>query len=303
MIAVIGSLNMDLVTTSERTPRQGETVIGRDFKKIPGGKGANQADTIAKLGGKVSMIGCVGNDEFGGLLIESLKVDGVEIDNISTTEKACTGIASISVDKDGNNSIIVVPGANYMLTYFEIEKAISTIERASIVINQLEVPIETVCESLKLAKQLKKYTILNPAPAVKLSDEIYKNTDLITPNETELEVLCDISTDSNENIVRGARVLIERGVGSVIVTLGEKGCMYVTKDSSKSFSPYKVAAIDTTAAGDSFTAALALALDEGKNMEQAIDFAMATAGVTVTREGAQSSLPSRAEVEALIASR
>lgn len=297
MITVIGSLNMDLVAKVLAMPRVGETLIGKDYKQIPGGKGANQADAIAKLRGQVKMIGIVGDDGFGSDLVESIKKDGVDVSYIKTTKEAPTGIAVIMVNDEGDNSIVVIPGANYKLTPQDIADSLKAIEEAEIVVTQLETPIDTVKFALKKAKELGKYTILNPAPAAKLDDELISYIDLLTPNETELEVLSGVKINTKSDILAGAKVLIDKGIKELIVTLGDKGALYINEFENNIYPAYKVNPIDTTAAGDSFTAGLAVALSEGKTIKEAIDFASKVGALTVTREGAQSSLPTREEVE------
>lgn len=297
MITVVGSLNMDLVTKVKVMPRVGETLIGKDYKQIPGGKGANQADAIAKLKDKVYMIGRVGDDGFGSDLIQSLSRDGVDISYIKRSKAASTGIAVIMVNDNGDNSIVVIPGANFDLTPKDIDEALHAIEESEIVVSQLEIPIDTVRHALKRAKKLGKYTILNPAPAIKLDDELIRYVDLLTPNETELEVLSGVKIETEQDILTGARVMIDKGVKELVVTLGEKGSLHVNEKGSKLYEAYKVSPVDTTAAGDSFTAGIAVALSEGKLMDEAIKFASKVGALTVTKEGAQSSLPTREEVK------
>jgi ribokinase len=300
LITVVGSLNMDLVTYTSRMPVIGETIMGKSFKQIPGGKGANQADTIAKLGAKVRMIGCVGCDDMGSTLLESLKNDGVDISMVKMVADIATGIASITVDSAGNNSIIVVPGANNMISPSDIEKSIDIIKDSSVVVAQLEVPIDTVRYAMKAAKQMGKLTILNPAPATELEDELLADVDILIPNDTELEILSGIKVKDEADILRAAQVLLGKGVRELIITLGSKGCMHVNKAGSKIYPAYEVTAVDTTAAGDSFIGAIAVAINEGKSLEEAIYFATAVGALTVTKEGAQSSLPLICEVETFI---
>jgi len=300
MITVVGSLNMDLVTYTSRMPVAGETILGRSFRQIPGGKGANQADGIAKLGAKVKMIGCVGCDEMGDILLKSLKNDGVDVEMVKRVEGISTGIASISVDASGNNSIIVVPGANYKLSIEDILASDDVIQKSDVVVAQLEVPIETVKHAMNTAKQMGKLTILNPAPAVALEDEFLSAVDILVPNNTELELLSGVQINNQDDLECAAQVLLNKGVRELIVTLGSKGCIHINKHGLKAYPAYKVQAVDTTGAGDSFIAAFAVAISEGKNFEDAILFATAVGALTVTKEGAQSSLPRREEVEAFI---
>lgn len=301
MITVVGSLNMDLVVNTERIPRPGETVLGRSFKQVPGGKGANQADAIAKLGGVISMIGAVGDDPMGRTLLDSLLEDGVDISPIRITKEAATGIASIIVEDSGNNAITVAPGANFALSPEDILDRKEVITSAEVVLTQLENPLPVVAEALSVAKEACRLTILNPAPAAELSDEILNCADILTPNETELEVLSGHPADTEENIRLAAKRLMDRGVRSLVVTLGSKGCMYFemigTELREAVYPAYSVNAVDTTAAGDSFNGALALFLSEGKSMEEAIHFAMMVGALSVMKEGAQTSLPTRDEVE------
>lgn len=300
MITVIGSLNMDLVTYTGRMPVMGETIMGKNFRQIPGGKGANQADAIAKLGAKVNMIGCVGSDDMGNTLIESLRNDGVDVSKVTKVEGVATGIASITVDAAGNNCIIVVPGANHLLSEELLEGFYEAIRAAEVVVAQLEVPIESVKHAMKSAKQMGKLTILNPAPAVELEDEFLSYIDILVPNDTELELLSGVQVHNEDDLKKAAQVLLNKGINELIVTLGSKGCIHINKTDSKMYPAFKVNAIDTTAAGDSFIGAVAVAISEGKALEEAIPFATAVGALTVTKEGAQSSLPLREEVETFI---
>lgn len=297
MITVIGSLNLDLVVFAKKIPRPGETVMGKSFKQIPGGKGGNQADAAAKLGGKVRMIGCIGDDSMGLFLKDSLSADGVNVDYVLVKPQASTGIAAIIVEDSGNNAITVAPGANYELMVEDVERLRSIIQESKVLLMQLEIRMDTVKASLKIAKQSGIITILNPAPAAELDYEILKNIDILTPNETELEFLSGQSTDTPENIERAAKTLINKGVKELVVTLGTNGCMHVTKDFVKHYNAYKVKAVDTTAAGDSFNGALAVYLNDGQTIEEAIEFALKVGAMTVTKEGAQTSLPYKNEID------
>lgn len=295
-ICVIGSLNMDLVVNVDAMPKPGQTIIGSNFKEVPGGKGANQAVAMARLNGNVSMIGKVGEDGFGQTLISSLKNDKVDTTYIQTA-KGSTGVALITVDKNAQNSIVVSPGANFEVKEEDIDNNIKAIENSEIVVLQLETPLNTIKYALNKAKELNKYTILNPAPAVKLDDEIIKNVDLLTPNETELEIISGVSIETEEDIQKAAQIMIEKGVKELIVTLGSKGSLYINKEKSMFKKAYKVEAVDTTAAGDSYTGALAVALSQDKGIEDAMDFASKVGALSVLKEGAQSSLPTLEDVK------
>ncbi len=295
-ICVIGSLNMDLVVNVDTMPKKGQTLIGSNFKEVPGGKGANQAVAMARLNGDVSMIGKVGNDGFGKALINALENDKVNTEYIQI-EEGSSGVALISVDKNAENSIVVAPGANFKLTNSDIDKNIEAITNSDIVVLQLETPLETIKYALNVAKKASKYTILNPAPAVILEDELIANVDLLTPNETELEIISGMQINNEEDIKKAAQIMIEKGVKELIVTLGSKGSLYINKEKSIFKKACKVEAIDTTAAGDSYTGALAVALAKGEKVEEAMDFASKVGALTVQREGAQSSLPTLKDVE------
>ena len=295
-ICVIGSLNMDLVVNVDTMPKPGQTIIGSNFKEVPGGKGANQAVAMARLKGNVYMIGKVGEDGFGQTLINSLKNDKVDTTYIQTS-KGATGVALITVDKNAQNSIEVSPGANFEVKEDDIDNNIEAIKNSDIVVLQLETPLNTIKYALNKAKELNKYTILNPAPAVKLDDEIIKNVDLLTPNETELEIISGVSIETEEDIQKAAQIMIEKGVKELIVTLGSKGSLYINKEKSMFKKAYKVEAVDTTAAGDSYTGALAVALSQDKNIEDAMDFASKVGALSVLKEGAQSSLPTLEDVK------
>ncbi|WP_319204401.1 ribokinase [uncultured Ilyobacter sp.] len=295
-ILVVGSINMDLVTRAFKSPRIGETILGKDFKQIPGGKGANQAVAVARLGSDVSLIGMVGEDSFGDTLLSVIKKDGVDISGVGRCRDRSTGIATIVVDDDANNSIIVVPGANFEIKKEDIDANIKLYENSEIVVHQLETPLDIVEYSLKISKKLGKTTILNPAPAKAMSDEIIKNVDYLIPNETELELLSGVPVKTKEDILKACRKIMTKGVKKLIVTLGSKGAIYVDGEGTREFGVYKVDAVDTTAAGDSFIGGFTAALSKGESIEKAMDFAAKVGAITVTREGAQTSLPTLDEV-------
>lgn len=294
-ICVIGSINMDLVVKVDEMPKKGQTLIGSNFKEVPGGKGANQAVAASRLGANVCMVGKVGSDGFGQNLLNQLKNNNVDTKYIQIEEGA-SGVALITVDKNAENAIVVSPGANFKLAQKDIDNCIDAINESNVVVIQLETPIDTIKYALEKSKELGKFTILNPAPAVKLGDDIIKNVDLLTPNETELEILSGVSINNEDDILKAAQVMLEKGVKKLIVTLGSKGSLYIDKENKIFKKSYKVDAIDTTAAGDSYTGAIAVSLSQGKNVEDAIDFASKVGALCVTKEGAQTSLPTIEEV-------
>ena len=305
-IVVIGSLNMDFVIAVDRLPLPGETILGRNFRTIPGGKGANQAHAAAKLAGsgtRVRMMGLVGMDSFGNTLKANLTDVGVDVRTVVDTVAEATGVAFIHVDDAGQNSITVAPGANGVFSAFDIASQSWALEGARCVLMQLEVPIETVEAGLREARRVGATCILDPAPARALPREILQLVDIATPNENEACVLAGVPpsrVNATEAVALGNRIR-ELGVRSVIVKLGDQGCVYCGPDGTFSAPPFPVRAVDSTAAGDTFNAALSVALAEGAAMENALRFANAAAAISVTRAGAQTSAPVRAEVESLLA--
>lgn len=300
-IVVVGSINMDLVIKSSFIPKLGETVIGDSFYKAYGGKGANQAVTVSKLGGNCYFIGKIGKDLFGNELKENLVKNKVNIDYLTEDNSNPTGIAFIIVDKNGENSIVVAPGANMMLKKEDIERAIPIISRASTLLIQLEIPIETVEYALNLAKNYKFTSILNPAPARKKIDErILSLADIVTPNRSELEMITGIELRDENDIIKAGKRLLEYGIKWVIVTLGSRGVTAIGEDRVIHIPAIKVEPIDTTGAGDVFNGALTVKLSQGEPIERAIRYAVVCAGISVTRKGAQSSIPTLEEVENFI---
>lgn len=294
-VVVIGSINMDLVTQCKRAPLGGETLFGDRFFQVPGGKGANQAVAIGKLGSSVTMLGKVGEDSFGEELINSLKMANVETRFIEKT-KTSSGIAKIVVEENGQNRILVVAGANNEVDRDYVDRNIDVIKECDIVVAQLEIPLETVEYVFKKAKEFGKMTILNPAPATKLSDEIIKNSDLIIPNESELGLLANMDTTTDEGIEKASKKLLDMGVSDLIVTLGSKGSLHINNSLKEYHKAYKVKAIDTTAAGDSFIGGFISKL-ENNGIYEAIEYATKVSAIVVTRMGAQTSIPTIEEVE------
>jgi len=293
---VVGSANMDLVATIDRFPQPGETILGKGFAAIPGGKGANQAVCCAKLGGKVHFVGKMGKDRFRDQLWKSMKNDGVLLNHTMTDAGAPTGIALITVDSSGQNEIIVISGSNMRLTPRDIGAHKSVFARGGVLLVQLEVPLETVSRAAMLARRAGLQVILNPAPARELPDTLLRRVDYLTPNETEAGILSGITVDSPKAAEMAAKRLLARGVGTVIITLGAEGSMMVSRTETCRYPARRVRAVDTTAAGDAFNGALAYALTNGRTLHEAIPFANDVASLSVTRFGAQSSMPSLAEV-------
>ena len=296
-LLVVGSLNMDTVLNVSKIPQKGETILGKEISYVPGGNGANQAYAMGKLGAEVAMIGCIGADGNGSKLLQNLQSVHVDTRAIQIFQKESTGIALITVEETGENSIVVIAGANSKLTRQWIMEQQKYIDECDIVVAQLETPLDSICAVAELAKQKGKRMLLDPAPAQKeLPSSLLKNVSIIKPNETELQILTGKPTHTEQEIILAARELIEKGVEKVVVTLGEKGAMLVTKQEHQLFAAKKVKAVDTTAAGDAFTAGLALKLSEGCTCEQAISFAIKVSSIVVTRKGAQTSIPSYEEV-------
>lgn len=289
---------MDLVVETSRRPKPGETISGKGVKVIPGGKGANQAYAIGKLGGDVGMIGAVGDDEFGRALKKNLERAGVNTSGLQMMENETTGQAFITVDDQGENAIILISGANGRMSKELVQENLECIENCDILIMQLEIPVETVAYLKDVAMKLGKTVILDPAPAQPdLPESLWQGIDYIKPNESELEILVGRKMESLEELKSGAREMIQKGVKGVIVSLGGEGCLFVTDKEEKYFPANKVKAVDTTAAGDSFTAAFALALSQGKDCDEAIMFGQKVSSIVVTRKGAQTSIPTIDELE------
>lgn len=296
-ILVVGSLNVDMVMNVDHMPAEGETILCDGMTLVPGGKGANQACAAGRLGTDVAMLGAIGDDDYGALQLKSLSEAGVEVGGLLKKEGQNTGTAFITVNKSGNNSIVVVPGANSAFRPEDIEANRELIEQCEIMILQLEIPLDTVCYAAKLAKSLGKTVILDPAPVPEhFPEELYEYVDIVKPNETELGMLTGIA-EAQKHLTEATQVLKARGVKNVLVTLGGDG-VYINPESGEEIRipACKVKAVDTTAAGDSFTAALAAMLLNGESLEAAAEFANRVSAIVVTRKGAQSSIPTIDEV-------
>ncbi|MGI8991797.1 MAG: ribokinase [Bryobacteraceae bacterium] len=305
-IVVVGSLNMDFVVRVERLPAPGETVLGRQFQTIPGGKGANQACAAGRLGGDsiaVKMIGRVGYDQFGDHLKASLSAAGVDVGGVHATRSQPTGVALIAVDAAGQNSIVVASGANHELAAADVESTRKVFRGARIALFQLETPLDTVAAALKLARDEGLTTILDPAPAQPLPPELLRHVDILTPNEIEALGLLGLPPRriGLDEAARIAKALLDLGPRMAILKLGAEGCYSATPDACEHHAGFAVDVLDTTAAGDTFNAGLAIALAEGKGFGEALRFANAAAAISVTLAGAQASAPSRAEVDAFLA--
>jgi len=296
-ILVIGSSNTDMVIQAPYLPTAGETVLGKKFVMNPGGKGANQAVAAARLGGNVSFLGKLGEDLFGQQAIANLQREGISTDYLLVDPKYSSGVALITVDKQGENMIVVASGANMALTEAEIVQSQEAIAQAKLILLQLEIPLDTVELAVKIDSELGKTIILNPAPAFPLTDSLLSRVTILTPNQTEAKILTGIEVDSPSTARLAAQQLYKRGVANVIITLGKEGAYLFNEQVAQLIPSYTVEAVDTTAAGDTFNGALAVALSEGQEMVEAVKFANLAAAVSVTRLGAQSSLPLRQEVE------
>ncbi|WP_095143254.1 ribokinase [Pseudomonas sp. Irchel s3b6] len=301
-VVVVGSLNMDLVTRAPRLPRGGETLIGESFATVSGGKGANQAVASARLGAQVSMIGCVGEDAYAGQLRAALQAEQIDCRALSSVEGS-SGVALIVVDDSGQNAIVIVAGANGLLTPGVIAGYDSVLEAADVIVCQLEIPMHTVGYVLKRGRELGKTVILNPAPASgPLPADWFSCIDYLIPNESEASALSGLPVDSLESAERAAGQLIAAGAGKVIITLGAQGSLFANGQGFEHFAAPRVKAIDTTAAGDTFVGGFAAALACGKSEADAIRFGQTAAALSVTRAGAQPSIPALSDVQAFKAS-
>jgi ribokinase len=299
-ILVIGSLNMDLVTHVSHLPKPGETISSSKFYKNPGGKGANQAIAAAKLGANVRMIGKVGLDDYGTNLLDNLRSANVQIEGVKRED--VTGLAFINVSDEGENNIVLVPGANSKITKSDIDQMKDEIETCDLIILQLEIQLSIVEYILRMAKDLQKEVILNPAPAQKLSTEMLQMVHTLIPNETELEILTGCSISSDEELIESAQMVRSWGVNKIVVTLGAKGSLLVNDQEHVIIPAYQVDAVDTTAAGDAFVGAFAVGITSGISDQEAAKFATKVSAIVVTREGAQQSLPTKEEVDKILLS-
>lgn len=296
-IYVIGSVNTDMVVKADRLPKPGQTVSGGDFFTSAGGKGGNQAVAAARLGANVRMVANLGEDVFGDAAVKRLEAESVDTTHVSRDENQPSGVALISVDAQGENQIVVAPGANATLLEAQVDRAFETLPEGSLVLMQLEVPLPTVIHAVAVAGEKGCRVILDPAPARALPGDLLAGVFLLTPNETEAEALTGIDVHDEASALEAARELRDAGVPNVAITLGGEGVLLATAEDSEFIPAPEVSAVDTTAAGDCFNGSLAVGLAAGKSLREATAFACRAAAISVTRLGAQDSMPFEGEVE------
>jgi len=300
-IVVVGSSNTDMIVKTSRIPKPGETVIGGTFSTAAGGKGANQAVAAARAGGTVRFVARVGEDMFGDRALKGFRSDGILCDHVVRDGGAPSGVALIFVDDAGENSIAVASGANANVSTDDVESARECIASADVLLMQLEIPAATVKAAARIAHEHGVPVILNPAPACPLDDDLLACVAVLTPNESEAEFLTGVAVTDEGSARQAAAMLRGRGVDTVLVTLGARGVFVVTGDHSEMVPAFSVTAVDTTAAGDVFNGVLAVALAEGKNLNEAVRYASAAAALSVTKLGAQASAPKRTGIERFLA--
>ena len=299
-IVIVGSINTDMIVKVPRIPKPGETILGGEFSTAAGGKGANQAVAAARAGGDVTFIARVGNDMFGKQALEDFESNNINAKYIKTDNAEPSGVALIFVDEKGENSIAVASGANARLSHRDVTEAEEVIKSADILLMQLETPMESVKRAAKIAKEAGVKVILNPAPACPLDNTLLSTLYVITPNESEAELLTDISVTDFPSAEKAAFILLDRGVEVAIITMGIKGALIKTRELTKIVPGFKVNAVDSTAAGDVFNGSLVVAMAEGKTLEETVQFANAAAALSVTKLGAQPSAPKRVEIERML---
>ena len=298
-ITVIGSFVMDNVAKMVKFPQAGETILGESLELFPGGKGINQCVSVARLGGDVEMVGMLGKDGNSDVFRKIMKEDGIKAENVFSCDKP-TAVAQVQINAEGQNRICVIPSANFEFGFDELDKVDSVIKNTELVILQLELRLDVTKEIIRRAHGYGVKVLLNPAPAVKLEKEILGMVDFITPNETELSILTGLPTETDEEVIVAAKELLSFGTKTIIATLGSRGALIATNENIEIVSGYKVKAVDTVAAGDSFNGAFAVALTEGKTLQEAVKFANAMGALTVTEKGAIPSLHTRKQVEEFI---
>ena len=299
-IVVLGSINMDLVAVALALPKPGETVMGDGFATLPGGKGANQAVAAARLGADVRMIGRVGDDVFGPMLLANLEANGVDISDVMTTPGMSSGIAVILLDDDRQNYIVGIYGANMACDEIQVEAASRALDGADALLLQMEIPLAVSLEAAHIARRMGVRVIYDPAPPSEIPFSSYQAFDIIAPNQSEAEVLTGVTVDGIDSAHEAASILRARGAHTALIKLGEQGVVYAADDCVGHVPAFQVEPVDTVAAGDGFAGALAVALAEGQPLERALRFASAAGGLVITKRGAQDAMPHRAEVERLL---
>ncbi|MGQ0569573.1 MAG: ribokinase [Armatimonadota bacterium] len=297
-IAVVGSLNSDQVVKAFKLPAAGETVFGGEFSVFRGGKGANQAVAAARLGASVTIVGCVGGDPVGAALRDGLAAEGIDVRHVRTDDSAATGVAFITVDASGHNTIVVAAGANTRLSVADVETARDAISASQALLLQLEVPLDVVLQAARLAHSSGRLVVLDPAPAQPLPPDLYRYVSAITPNEVEARVLTGIPVKDERSAAKAAAWFVERGCNMAVIKRGANGAFLATGAIRESVTGVPVDVVDSTAAGDAFAGALGVALAEGKGPVDGVRFANVVGALSVTRMGAQPSMPRRDEVRA-----
>ncbi|QDF65366.1 ribokinase [Shewanella sp. SNU WT4] len=300
-LVVLGSVNADHVVQVPSFPRPGETLTASGYQVIAGGKGANQAVAAARLGADVAFIACVGDDDFGARMHKEYQALGMDVSGLMTTPDMTTGVAMIQVADSGENSICIAPGANAALTPARLAPHLGLISNADTLLMQLETPLDTIFMAASAAKDAGTLVVLNPAPAMALSDELLAKVDIITPNETEAELLTGIKVENLEHAALAAAHLHAKGIATVMITLGSQGVFLSERGEGQQIAGFKVEVKDTTAAGDTFNAGVLTGLQQGMSLPDAIVFAHGAAAISVSRFGAQTSIPVRSEVDAFLA--
>jgi ribokinase len=300
-VVVVGGVNRDYLVKGERLPAPGETLQGDSFQEAAGGKGANQAVAVVRLGGRAALIGRIGADHRGAATLAQLAAEGVDVTQVRREADAPTGVALIFTDRSGEKEILVAPGANLRVTEADVDAAREPIQSARVLLTQLEVPVAAVLHALRLAKAAGRRTVLDPAPAAPLSDDLLRLVDVIRPNASEAEALTGVAVVDAPSAERAARLLLDRGVGAVVLQAGEAGDLLVSRSERRLFPRHPVESVDATGAGDAFAAALAVGLAEGQPLADAAAFGSAAAALATTRLGAQAGLPRRSEVLELLA--
>lgn len=295
-ITVIGSFVMDNVAKMDCFPQAGQTVLGNSLELFPGGKGANQCVAAARLGGDVEMVGMLGRDANGDTFRKILREEGIESRYVFSCDKP-TAVAQVQIDASGQNRICVIPSSNYAFGFDDLERVDSVLQNTELVVLQLEMRLDVTAEIIRRAHRYGVKVLLNPAPAVKLDQSVLVSVDYLTPNETELSILTDMPTDTDHDVIAAAKALLKSGVKNIIATLGRRGALIVNAELCEIVDGYRVKAVDTVAAGDSFNGALAVALTEGKTLPQAVRFANAMGALTVQKNGAIPSLHTRIQLE------